>query len=84
MAIKEAWFVCYKQTCGCLVLRSFCLNKKNQKFKQFGSPPGGIQACAPVWRSGKRLCLMLILHVARRFVILNLIQDPSGKVADLV
>ncbi|MGI4727549.1 MAG: hypothetical protein ACRYGB_03175 [Janthinobacterium lividum] len=35
------------------------MNKKNQKFKQFGSPPGGIQSQAPGWLSCIRLCLVL-------------------------
>ncbi|RYE36974.1 MAG: hypothetical protein EOP42_01325 [Sphingobacteriaceae bacterium] len=61
MSIKEV-SLADKQTCGCLVLRSFVLKQKNQKFKNAGSPPGGIQPSAPAWRSGKWLFIVAFYY----------------------
>jgi len=51
----------YKQTCGCLIVRSFVLIQKNQKIKNAGSPPGGIQPLAP----GCLSCRTTIAHINR-------------------
>ena len=54
----------FKQTCGCLAIRSFVLKQKNQKFKNAGSPPGGIQPCTPGRLPCKRPFFRLIVFDA--------------------
>jgi len=56
-----------------LLLRSFVLTQKNQKVKNAGSPPGGIQANAPGYISF--LLLSFRRFNGRRFIILSLSND---------
>jgi len=47
---------------------SFVLKQKNQKFKNAGSPPGGIQPSAPGWLPCKRP-FMADLHSGYLFLL---------------